>query len=255
MLCLFCACQNSPHLAFSLLLFRPSSSAPSLLFLHGPPDLSAVSDILSGVSLSQNRRCKRAPTMVTRSLATWPSPITSQVFEQRQSDKMITADDDATLINDPRPRKYLRLLENHHDNTGLFGVPTVCETSASQISRGDIYTTHGNEVNFMDPYKGIHGDENNIRHLLSHAHFLGTACTYFSMRAHAWLKDVKNVLCLFCACQNSPHLAFSLLLFRPSSSAPSLLFLHGPPDLSAVSDILSGVSLSQNRGVSALRQW
>ena len=122
------------------LMFRPSSSvppAPSLLFPHGPPDWSAVSDIFSGLS---------GPEIVGPAhsvkgedefgyLAKNLSPTCQ---EPKQPDQMITADDDATPINDPENDSISDFSKTTNDNTGWFGVTTVCETSASQISRGDL---------------------------------------------------------------------------------------------------------------------
>ena len=51
---------------------------------------------------------------------------------------MITADDDATPINDPDNDRISEFSKTTLDNTGWFGVPTVCESSVSQISRGDL---------------------------------------------------------------------------------------------------------------------
>ena len=52
-------------------------------------------------------RSKHTPTSVTRSLATWPRSTHTTGHEPKQSDKMITADDDATPINDPEHTRTL----------------------------------------------------------------------------------------------------------------------------------------------------
>ena len=52
-------------------------------------------------------------------------------YEPEQSDNMITADDDATPINDPDHDSISYFSKTAHDNTGWFGVPTVCATSVS----------------------------------------------------------------------------------------------------------------------------
>ena len=51
---------------------------------------------------------------------------------------MINADDDARPNNDPDHDSTFDLSKTTHDNTRWFGVPTVCENSVSQISRGDL---------------------------------------------------------------------------------------------------------------------
>ena len=59
-------------------------------------------------------------------------------YEPNQLDKMVPADDDATPINDPDHDSISDISKTTHENTGWFGVFTVCETSVSQTSRGDI---------------------------------------------------------------------------------------------------------------------
>ena len=59
-------------------------------------------------------------------------------YEPKLSDKMIPADDDATPINDPDHDSISDFSKTAHDNTGWFGVPALCQTSVSQVSRGDI---------------------------------------------------------------------------------------------------------------------
>ena len=58
-------------------------------------------------------------------------------YEPKQPDKMVPADDDVTPMNDPDHDSISDLSKTTHKNTGWFGVPAVCETSVSQISRGD----------------------------------------------------------------------------------------------------------------------
>ena len=59
-------------------------------------------------------------------------------YEPKQPDKMLLADDDPTPINDPDHDSFSDFGKTAHDNIGWFGVPTLRETSISQISRGDI---------------------------------------------------------------------------------------------------------------------
>ena len=58
--------------------------------------------------------------------------------DPKLSDKMITADDDATPINDPDHDSISDFAKTTNDNTRWFGVPTAIETFVSQISRGDL---------------------------------------------------------------------------------------------------------------------
>ena len=48
--------------------------------------------------------------------------------EPNQPDKMVLADDDPTPINDPDHGSICDFSETTHENTGWFGVPTVCES-------------------------------------------------------------------------------------------------------------------------------
>ena len=104
---------TSRLLRFSL-MFRPSSSAPptpSVLFPHGPPDWSAVSDTLSDVSRTKIARQAHSD-IVRTSLVTWPRTLLSQ------SDKMVTADNDATPINDLDNDSISDFSKTTHDKAG-----------------------------------------------------------------------------------------------------------------------------------------
>ena len=123
----------------------PSSSDVSCIFVCSVSTFSSWVNLTGLRYLTSYRafpapksRGKRTPTSVTKSLATWPSPTTSQVMSPNTNDKMITADDDATPINDPDHDSISDFSKTTHINTGWFGVPTVCETSVSQIFRGDL---------------------------------------------------------------------------------------------------------------------
>ena len=124
------------HLSPSSLMFHPFLSAPSLLFPHGRPDWTAVSDVLSDASRPKiagqvnSNKCEDEFGYMAKYRHFTGS-------EPKQSDKMVTADDDATLINDPEQDSISDSSKTTHDKTGWFGVPTVCETSVSPIFRFD----------------------------------------------------------------------------------------------------------------------
>ena len=59
-------------------------------------------------------------------------------YEPNQPDKMVPADDDVTPINDADHDSTSDFSKTTHENIGWFGVLTVCQTSVSQISRGEI---------------------------------------------------------------------------------------------------------------------
>ena len=125
------------HISPSSLMFHPSLSAPSSLFPHGRPDWTAVSDVLSDdcrhkiVGQAHSDKGEDEFGYMAKD-----SHFTC--YEPKQSDKMVTADDDATPINDPEQDSISDSSKTTHDNTGWFGVPTVCETSDSPIFRGDL---------------------------------------------------------------------------------------------------------------------
>ena len=96
-------------------MFRPSAPpTPSLLFPRGP--LNWPADVFGYLATSAH--------------------LTG--YAPNRSDQMITADTDATPINDPDNDSISEFSKTTLDNTGWFGVPTVCEPSISQISRGDL---------------------------------------------------------------------------------------------------------------------
>ena len=111
---------------------QPSLSAPSLLFPHGQRDWSAVPEFLSGVS--RPKIAEQAHSDIGDEEFGYLAKSTHTTgHEPKQSDKMITADDDATPINDPDHDSISDFSKTTHENTGWCGVPTVCETSVSQI--------------------------------------------------------------------------------------------------------------------------
>ena len=88
------------HISPSSLMFHPSLSAPSLLFPHGRPDCTAVSDVLSDEchpKIAGQAHSDKGEDEFGY-LAKYRQFTGS---EPKQSDNMATADDDATPINDP----------------------------------------------------------------------------------------------------------------------------------------------------------
>ena len=58
-------------------------------------------------------------------------------YEPKEFDKITSVDGDTTLINDPDHDSISDFSKTTRENTGLFGVPTVFETSVSHVSHGD----------------------------------------------------------------------------------------------------------------------
>ena len=127
----------SLHLTFSTLMFHPSSPLSSDILFDTAFQSLTFTDLLPGLS-----RPKSAGPAHFRNgeedfgyMANMPH---STGYEPNQLDKMVPADDDATPINDPDHDSISDISKTTHENTGWFGVFTVCETSVSQTSRGDI---------------------------------------------------------------------------------------------------------------------
>ena len=116
-------------------------SHPSLLFPHGhfetTPDNDFTDDPVHTflpylpVLEAQDTR-NSAPA--SRSLATWPSQMQTQVM----SPKKVRQENFRGWWRDAHQRsgpQYARLLENHeHENTGQFGVHTVFESFVLHVS-------------------------------------------------------------------------------------------------------------------------
>ena len=114
-----------PISPFSILMSHP---CPSLLFPYGEPCWSAA-DVFSSCNGDEEFGYLAKSARLTG-------------YEPKQLDKMVTADDDSTPINDPDHDSISDFSKTTHWNTGWFCFPTVCETSVSQVSRGDIALQH-----------------------------------------------------------------------------------------------------------------
>ena len=124
------------HLAFSILMFH----SPSLLFPDGHfettfPTLTSTTFLPSFPVLKAQD--KRTPARAPRSLAIWPSPVLSTGNEPKQPDKTTSVDGDTTPFKDPDHDSISDFSKTTRESTGLFGVSTVFEASASHVSCGD----------------------------------------------------------------------------------------------------------------------
>ena len=81
-------------------------------------------------------RVKRASARAPGSLATWPIPRTTG-YDPKKFDKITSADGDTTPINDPNFDNISDFSKITRENTGLFGVSTMLETSVSHVSHGE----------------------------------------------------------------------------------------------------------------------
>ena len=64
-------------------------------------------------------------------------PAHSTGYEPKEFDKITSVDGDTTPINDPNHDSISDFSKITRENTGLFGVPTMFETSVSHVSRGE----------------------------------------------------------------------------------------------------------------------
>ena len=114
-------------------MFHP----PSVLFPHGHFDTTFP----SAPSSSSSTRPKRAGQAHFRTSAEefgyLADPTHSTSYEPKQPDKTTSVDGDTTPINDPDHDNISDFLKTTCENTGLFGVPTVCETSVSHGFHGN----------------------------------------------------------------------------------------------------------------------
>ena len=116
------------HIAFSLLMFHPSAQLPSDNLLDTARQSLIFTELLPGLSFRNS----------DDDFGYIANMLHTTGYDPNQADKMVPADGDATSINDPDLDLISDFSRTTHENTGWFGVPTVSETSVSQISRGDI---------------------------------------------------------------------------------------------------------------------
>ena len=119
-----CAVRMS-YLALSILMFHPSS----LLFPSAPSSSNCARPRKRGSSaLPHERR------------GVWLPGRSDALHRERCSkefDKTTSVDGDTTPINDPNHDGISDFSKTTRENTGLFGVPTVFETSVSHVSHGN----------------------------------------------------------------------------------------------------------------------
>ena len=131
----------SLHLVLSILMFHP----PSLLFPHGHFDTT----LPSTPSSSSITRPKSAGQAHLRTCAgefgylVDPTHLTS--YEPKEFDKTTSVDGDMTPINDPDHDSISDFSKTTRENTGLFNVPTVFETSVSHVSHGNVALHRGSQ--------------------------------------------------------------------------------------------------------------
>ena len=79
-------------------------------------------------------RVQRNSARAAKTLATWPIPLTPQINESKESDKVISVDDDTTSINNPNHDNISDFSKITRDSTEQKGVPSMFETPASHVS-------------------------------------------------------------------------------------------------------------------------
>ena len=127
----------TPILAFSLLMFHPSAPPLSDNLFEAAHKALIRTELLPGIP----RARIAGPAHFHISEDDFGYMAKSHLFtgyEPNLLDKMVLADDDVTPINDPDHDSISDFSKTTHENTGWFGVPTVCESSVSQKSRCDL---------------------------------------------------------------------------------------------------------------------
>ena len=91
----------------------------------------------------RKRGSSALPERAARSLASWSIPRTPQVNVSKESDKVISVDDDTTSINNPNHNNISDFSKITRDNTEQEGVPSMFETSVSHVSHGEFALQSG----------------------------------------------------------------------------------------------------------------
>ena len=127
-----CVCRMSVfvlYLAFSLLMLHPS-----LLFLHAYLDITFLSIFLPYFPVLQAQDMRHS--LASRSMATWPRQQT-EVMSPRSSTRSLLWTVTRCSLTIHTSMKFLTSRKTH-DNTGLFGILSLFESSVSHVSHDDI---------------------------------------------------------------------------------------------------------------------
>ena len=135
----------SLHLALSILMFHP----PSLLFPHGHFDTTFPS-APSSSSFTRPKSVRQAHLRTSAGeFGYLADPTHSTCYEPKEFDKTTSVDGDTTPINDPNHDSVSDLSKTTRENTGLFGVPTVCENSVLTVSYGNFALQRGSQESVL----------------------------------------------------------------------------------------------------------
>ena len=116
----FVACVSS----LFILMFHPS-----LLFFHTHFDITFLSIFLPNFPVLKAQDIEMFGYLAKSDANTG--------YEPKQFDKITFVDNDTMLIDDPDLDEISDFSKNTRDNTGMFGVPSMFETSVSHVSHGD----------------------------------------------------------------------------------------------------------------------
>ena len=102
---------------------------PSLLFFHTHFDITFLSIFLPNFPVLKAQDIEMFGYLAKSDANTG--------YEPKQFDKITFVDNDTMLIDDPDLDEISDFSKNTRDNTGMFGVPSMFETSVSHVSHGD----------------------------------------------------------------------------------------------------------------------
>ena len=129
-----CTCVISLHLTDSGLM-----SHPSLLFLAGHfetiPDADIHKFLPYSLVLKKHRAC--ASPHEDEKFGYLAKSALNTGYEPKKFDKITSVDSDTMLIDDPDFNEISDFSKNTHQNTGLFGVLTMFESSVSHVFHDD----------------------------------------------------------------------------------------------------------------------
>ena len=127
--------------ALSILMFHPSS----MLSPHGHFDTTFPS-APSSSSFTRPRSAGQAHVRTSaREFGYLADPTHSTGYEPKEFDKTTSVDGDTTPINGPNNDSISDFSKNTRQNTGLFGGPTMFETSVSHVSHGNFALQRGSQ--------------------------------------------------------------------------------------------------------------
>ena len=172
----------SLHLTLSILMFHP----PSLLFPDGHLE-TTFPTLASAPSLPNCSRSESAGPAHFRTSGVefgyLADPTHSTGCEPKELNKITSADGDTTPINDPNYDNISDFSKITRQNTALFDVSTMLETSFSHVSHGNFALQRASQESM--PRETVAGQEREKEGLISVAESMSKKSRRNSIRSHS----------------------------------------------------------------------